>query len=742
MVTQRRFSKKQTVRETRSASSLAMAAISGEIDRREFAHALASLNTKLARAMPDEEKGKLLCQVARSLYKRGRFLDAAQAYHVAADLTQSSARDWFKPLLSETMALLKNVSVPEALEIAHRCYRTAVSKCDEFNTRQAGASEEFAQTGRVIVPLKPHRPCVVATELGELFFREGELESAQIFYEKAIAGNPKGGTRARQGLAEIALRSDDPETAFQRSVEAITFGKFQAKTISSWRSYFAAKRKLGQKGLPQEFLAGLRACLPSVRARMLLVIAQELRAGNDPQWKTLASTWLIREAEEFPATAAEFRKMLLAESKRLMEKPTSQLAAAEALLSTPKLAPHEWLAGAKEFVRASLLAKKPPRIPFLVNAGTNLYGESFAHQLQHSLALSCMMAKRHDLARPILQEVIADTTNLKNHVWSKALWALGRMEAFLARHREAAEAFAELADSQEVPIRFRLQARMFWAENLLATGNTIAIEEYASTLPSLLAGVDDFEILLDFARQLSHSNGQFGKIVATIYSMGESKALAAFNEAWHPSQALNILFKLTRRQVYDFGRSHDVLAFWNTLGEQKKLWLWNDDNQWWGYLAFVLMAHLRAGNSDGAREMAQATLSDPATPRAALPTILVPYYEEVIRNGRSPEALEAFRWIITENPTKAGCAAAYYWLALEAHRSGDFPNRNRFADSLLLCNVHTEVTFDRWMYEAKALLLLNSLNKAGLSTKSVSMTPAMWATAESGIQKDLLLVTR
>jgi hypothetical protein len=41
-----------------------------------------------------------------------------------------------------------------------------------------------------------------------------------------------------------------------------------------------------------------------------------------------------------------------------------------------------------------------------------------------------MMAKRHDLARPLLQENI-QMDSYGNPMWSKSVWALARMESFL-----------------------------------------------------------------------------------------------------------------------------------------------------------------------------------------------------------------------------------------------------------------------------------------------------------------------
>jgi len=410
-------------------------------------------------------------------------------------------------------------------------------------------------------------------------------------------------------------------------------------------------------------------------------------------------------------------------------------------MSTPNLAPHEWLAGAKEYVRASLFAGEVPVFQSLVADGVRRYGPAFRGQLQHSLALSCMMAKRHDLARPLLRTAIAATADSRNHFWSKAVWALGRMESLLGNHAAAAESFAQVAQATQVPERFRLQARLLWAENLLASGDEEGLRACAAELPALLAEVQDYNTLLDFARQLSRAGGELRSLADQVYARGESTALQGFASATHPAQALDMLFKLTRRQVYDFGRAAEVLAFWRALPGEKKLWLWNNDNRWWGYLSFVLLAHLDTGDLAGAASLAQATLDDPATPRTALPSILVPYYDEIARRGRAAEALAAFEWIVTENPTASGCATAYSWLAVAAYSRGDAAAVARLTENLLISNAHTDVTYDKWMFEAKARLLQAGLDPAKISTQVVNFDSKFLQKALRRLRDDLHFVS-
>ena len=197
---------------------------------------------------------------------------------------------------------------------------------------------------------------------------------------------------------------------------------------------------------------------------------------------------------------------------------------------------------------------------------------------------------------------------------------------------------------------------------------------------------------------------------------------------------------LTRRQVYDFGHAREALAFWQRLPEGKKLWLWNNDNRWWGYVTLILLAHLQAGDPTEASQFAQSLLDDPATPRTALPGLLVPYYVALIRCGRAGEALKAFEWIVTENPTQSGCAPAYYWLALNAQRRGDKPSTTRWSESLLLGNTHTEITSDQWLLEAKARLLMNGLDPKKVSSQAVNFNNPYLGTALDEIQNDLRLL--
>ena len=154
------------------------------------------------------------------------------------------------------------------------------------------------------------------------------------------------------------------------------------------------------------------------------------------------------------------------------------------------------------------------------------------------------------------------------------------------------------------------------------------------------------------------------------------------------------------------------------------------------------MAYLRVDDLKSAAQLAKSTLDDPATPREALPTVLVPYYGELMIRGYCAEALAAFEWIVTENPTKAGCATAYYWLALDAYRRGDKPAVATLCEGLLAANAHTEVNYERWMLEAQARLLLVDLDPTRIPTQVVKFDSKWIEDANRQLRSRLKILQR
>lgn len=149
--------------------------ISALVDSADYPAALARINAELARETSPRRQAKLLRQVGRTLYKRGKFVEASEVAGRAAKLAARESRDWLPPAIARIRALIKNVALVEAGNEARACLVTAEAKHAEFENLRRTAADDFARTGRIVVPLKPHRPSVVASELGEMFLLEGEL---------------------------------------------------------------------------------------------------------------------------------------------------------------------------------------------------------------------------------------------------------------------------------------------------------------------------------------------------------------------------------------------------------------------------------------------------------------------------------------------------------------------------------------------------------------------------------------
>ena len=121
-------------------------------------------------------------------------------------LSLGDSQAWFRPWLGEVRSLLKSGNVAGALDRAAALVAQAVSAEAAFAQLTAQAQAALNAGGPVTIPPRPPRASVVASRLGRIFFLEGELDAARQLFASAGQLNPNGGTRARLGLAEVALR--------------------------------------------------------------------------------------------------------------------------------------------------------------------------------------------------------------------------------------------------------------------------------------------------------------------------------------------------------------------------------------------------------------------------------------------------------------------------------------------------------------------------------------------------------
>jgi len=85
----------------------------------------------------------------------------------------------------------------------------------------------------------------------------------------------------------------------------------------------------------------------------------------------------------------------------------------------------------------------------------------------------------------------------------------------------------------------------------------------------------------------------------------------------------------------------------------------------------------------------------------------IAYARWLITQQRTSDALIIFSDLSVQAPNHIACAHAWYWLALEAQKSGDLTFRNECAHHLSLI-AHSGSTFgEEWKFTIKAELLLH-----------------------------------
>jgi tetratricopeptide (TPR) repeat protein len=664
--------------------SASLRQIGEHIHQWNVAAGLSQANQVLAGSdMTEHKRSRVLALVADSEFKRGRYAEAARIQLGAATQSVDHATLWLRTHIGHVRALLKVPDVPRARMMALHAVSMSEAKMAEFDEQVRLAGQAVSENGAAVVPAVPHRVSVVATRMGYLFLQEGEPEAAAEFFRMAIQSTKGGANRARQGLARIALAQGDFGRAHRVAADAILRGGFKAKTHSAWITLIAARRQLPGWRISDRLIKGLDSAPAALRARTILTIVRELRKSDMRQWREIAERWSTREGARFPIIEAELRKLFLSSAKAEPGDAAGKREQAEALLRTPELSPQEWLSAAKEMVRASLWEGRGIHVEQLVATARTQYGADFARKARHSLALSCGMAKRSDLARALLRANIRQLASDASQ-WGKSVWALAKVESSMGNHAIAAALYRQFADESSIPVQFRLQAQLLWAEELVQAGQPGAILAAKPRMTRLLNTVQDPAILLNFARQLSVASPEVADWSEELFDRGVSLATRQFDAAAHPSEAIDILFKLARRQVCDFDRAADAIRQWESLGAEKKEWLWSLRTSFWEYLGLIVRAYSMEGRGEQMETFALGWLDDPATPPIGRVLVGIPYGRHLVNHGRMADALSWFDRLVGEAPTHPLCAIAWYWKALEAHKRGDVAERTRCAECLRL----------------------------------------------------------
>lgn len=711
--------------------------VRNEIQFCEYPTALAVLNGMLTNGNPDNvTRARILSFAADSQLQQGKYADAVNFYQSAQALLSSHPRAWLRPALGEVISLLRGAQASAALARARVVVQTAISIQSQMPPMTVPPHD------RVAVAARPWGADTVAARLGKHFLAEGELAAAKEMLNRAQLLNPNPTFFTSLALADIAEREDRLPDAANLVKQALTAGTYRAKTLSAWPLLLRINQRLGTPGVSSQLLLGLQPLSPGVRARALLLITKTLRSQSVAQWMQLATDWLASsQAVDYPRVTGEFNKLILSSQRLQASAPAAQITAATQLEATPLVSPTEFLFAIKEQVRASCFLTSAPPADWqpLVTQMVTRYGATFRAQATHSLALSYMLGRRHDLARAALQANVA-TTSLSDPQWAKSVTALARMEKFLGNHAAAAQWSWQLSKNAAVPARFQLRSLLSWvSETLVSATPTQAAAALAQARPQLqnaIVQLQDYNVLLDLGRELTFAPPALKDLADSAVDRGVPMALAAFALASDAPSAAVILAKTAQRQS-DLRRYADVTAFWESLSTAKKTWLWSSKEEFWTYLTLVFQAYDNRGNIRAAESLARTYLGDPALPPAAAPVLAIPYGLFQLRTNRTANALQTFAWAVSKNPSASSTAAGYYWLALSAWKSGDHNGAAALAGSVLLAlGGHAGKLMDHQL-QGKALLLQAGLNPTAVSVQTTNFDVGHLQRLVTVIQVDL-----
>ncbi len=717
------FKKRTATRPQRDRQGFSgeMREIRDAVQRAEPEAALQAIeDVLLHKPLAQEVQGQVLALAADSEFKRGAFEEAVEIHEAAIDMTADDPILWLRPHIGKIRSLLKAAHIEQAWEEARVTYAAAQAKWQEFNQGARHAKTILKRGRRIVVTPRPQRVSVVAGELGRLFLREGEIDAAKEFLSAAIEACPKGATRARESLAEIALREGKPQEALEWAMQALMVGRFQAKTLHTLRLLVKIKHQLGDPRVSPEVLALVNRAQPGISARATVILIQELRAiGDQLQWRELGRQWLARHERTFPIEAAEIRKMILRECKQHAGDPSTSIAAAKAVLNTPKVSPMEWLSAAKEVVRATWWSGHVPDMAGLVSQAEALYSKEHAQDVAHSLGLSTIMAKRHAEAITWLehqrQSMVPGTP-----VWGKVTWALAVACYDTKQPVKAAEYEDQFAKETSHPTNLRAQARLKWIRHLIEAGDTSALAAGLAEVKALLPQVEDWSTLLDIGRQLCHVPGDgVSELKDAYFDKAEQLGLAAVNGTEHPSVATGILLKMARRFTYDASRPESTIKLWETIGEEGLQWLWSEKADFWEWVGLVMLSYLSTGKIDQADAIHAHHANDAGTPVAGKVVLHILYGNWAMKTlsaDHKQTGLALLSRALDLDPSHDWCRYANYWWAMEYWNAGDVKQAKANAIKVRIPTWNNSGMLDDWEMAARAEWILANGEEARLDS--------------------------
>lgn len=638
------------------------------IQNREFAEALEILDSEAALENTGPKKTRILSLVGDSLARQGKTEEAVGVYKKAEAEQQEHPRGWLRPVVAQVRNQLRIAQTEAAFETARRGVARSLREERKFKKLLREINRQVIETGEVVILPRPYRASVVATRFGFLFLNEGELDAAKFFFEKVIQVNPKGGCRARLGMAEIALRTQSYDEAESWALDGISNGKFQAKTLSGWTLLLAARRGAGKTGVPAELLNWLSENADkAVGQRALQKVIEELRKSNDPLWRKMSERWLFMQGNKHPVLECHLKKLLLSDAKATASSPEIILNLAWSLWNTPKLSLREQISAARSIVECLLFLKKPVNEQTFITRTGNEFGKEGADRIRQATA-ELLFRAGHPKRAMHLNRQILDATPPGSKRWGKATWQLAEWKHEVGESGEAADLFLSVAEQDKTPERIR-NFGLVQALRYAAVGDRPDVTQRAKPyLKSALGMIQDPELLLDMARQLG-SAPDTRVLYQAFRKKGTRLILQAIRSAQKPSEAASLLFIFARRQN-DWGDFKGTTDFWESLSEDKKQWLWTPKAEFWEYLAYVMRAYGWQDRMGEAEKLALEYVNDSATPSDGVAILGNSYAALLVYHERTDEALGVFERVIREAPQHPYAAYGYYWMGLKAGKAG------------------------------------------------------------------------
>jgi thioredoxin-like negative regulator of GroEL len=649
------------------------------IQRGNYAVALTQINS-LVDTYTGEMKLKLLALAGDSLFKRGNFSAAAQAYATIYQSAISESLDWLRPGIGQIRSLLKVGQTTQAIAQSVVLTSQTVAAQQQYQQRLTQADLILAAGGQAIIPARPPGIDTVSSRLGRLFLAEGETGTAKNLFQAAVQVNPSH-CQAKLGLAEIALRENRPGDAESLLRDAISLNQNNADTIAAWPLLVSACKETGNDPLSSNLVNGLAQATPSVRARATLVLTRSLRANNDSRWQIVSTNWLQNFSSDNVVVPVELNKLTVATDRQTGQSAAQCLQDAQALLASPGLGPQEWLSAAKELVRARFTNKIDPQIDSLINQVPDTIPSGFKIAVIHGLARACHNAERFDLALALYQRN-ASSQAATTKWWGKAVWNMGKIKQTQGDTTAAAALFWQFYQQTAQPQRLRYYALTEWARLINSNGQSGGTATVKTQIAAALPSLTDYELVLDLARQVKIS--AFGAALAeTAFQKGLQLAMQAFNASTHPAPAATILFKLCRR-ANDFAHYDAIIATWTALTDAQKQWLWSTRSDYWSYLELVFRAYRDSGRLSEAERFATPFLNDAGTPPEGYAAIAASYAAMKRGQGNLATMFLVYRKMIQTAPTFEWTSVAYYWFALQAWKQGSVMQAGVYANQILL----------------------------------------------------------